>query len=225
MKKFFKCIVYNCDKLLYNLVTIVNIGGSMSKYDQMIEMLEKNNGYLFTSEVEKAGISRTYMARFIKDNNLEKASRGIYITEDTWTDQLYILQIQNPKIIFSGETALYLNQMIDREYSEICVSVPSGHNGFRLRDKGIIVHQENPNVFGMGICEAETNFGNKVRTYNKERCFCDTVKNRSAYEVQTFQTALKSYMRDKGKDLSTLMKYAEVLKIRNEVMKYVEVML
>ena len=175
----------------------------MSKYDQMMEMLKKNNGYLFTSEVEKAGISRTYMVRFIKDNDLEMAARGIYVTEDTWADQLYVLQIRNPKIIFSGETALYLNQMTDREYSEICVSVPTGHNGFRLRDKGIIVHQENPEVFGMGLCEVETNFGNKVRTYNKERCFCDTVKNRSAYEVQTYQTALKSYMRGKEKDLST----------------------
>lgn len=85
-------------------------------------MLIKNNGYLFTAEVEKAGVSRTYMLRFIRENNLEMAARGIYVTEDTWADQLYVLQIRNPKAIYSGETALYLNQMTDREYSDICLS-------------------------------------------------------------------------------------------------------
>ena len=39
-----------------------------------------------------------------------------------------------------------------------------------------------------------------------------------------FQTALKEYMRRKDRDLNKLIKYAEVLKMREEVMKYVEVM-
>ena len=49
-------------------------------------------------------------------------------------------------------------------------------------------------------------------------------KDRKKYEVQNFQTAVKEYMAGKGKNLSRLVEYAEKLKIRDEVMKYVEVL-
>ncbi len=197
----------------------------MKKYEYMSELLQENNGYLFTEQVEKAGISRTYLAKFVQENHLENVAKGIYISQDTWADELYILQIRNPKIIYSGETALYLQSMIDREYSDICITVPPRFNRTRLRSKGVIVHQEKQSIYQLGITEVETNYGNIVRTYNKERCICDMIKYRKKFEVQQFQTAIKTFMRDKEKNMSRLMQYGEQLKIRDEIMKYVEVML
>ena len=197
----------------------------MNKYQQMEFFLQKNHGYLFTSEVEKASISRTYLARFVKENQLEKVAKGIYISPDTWPDKLYILQICNPRIVYWGETALYLHGLLDREYSDIYVSVPPKYNQTRLREQGIIVHQEKQEIYELGIVEIETNFGNRVRTYDKERCICDLVKNRKKVEVQHFQTAMKTFMGDRTKNLSRFLMYGEKLKIRDELMKYVEVML
>ena len=169
----------------------------MTKTDLIRNNIEQNNGYLFMSKIEDFGISRTYILRYVKDNELERVAKGIYITGETWPDILYIYCIRNPQIIYSGETALYLHSLIDREYSDICVSVPSGYNGSRLREKGVIVHQERDGIYGLGMTDCETQFGN---------------------------TALKEYMRRKDRDLNKLIKYAEVLKMREEVMKYVEVM-
>lgn len=197
----------------------------MNKYQQMEFFLQKNHGYLFTSEVEKASISRTYLARFAKENQLEKVAKGIYISPDTWPDKLYILQICNPRIVYWGETALYLHGLLDREYSDIYVSVPPKYNQTRLREQGVIVHQEKQEMYELGIVEIETNFGNRVRTYDKERCICDLVKNRKKVEVQHFQTAMKTFMGDRTKNLSRFLMYGEKLKIRDELMKYVEVML
>jgi len=191
----------------------------------MRRLLQENNGYLFTAQVEKAGVSRTYLAKFVRENQLEKVAKGIYISQDTWEDELYILQICYPKIIYSGETALYLHGMIDREYTDICITVPPRFNQTRLRNRGVLVHQEKLAVYQLGMVEVETNYGNVVRTYDKERCICDMVKNRGNMEVQQFQTAMKTFMRDKAKNMSKLMQYGEQLKIRDEIMKYVEVML
>lgn len=44
-------------------------------------------------------------------------------------------------------------------------------------------------------------------------------------EIQNFQTAIKTYMGDKSKEVSRLLMYAEKLKIKEKVMKYIEVML
>lgn len=66
--------------------------------------------------------------------------------------------------------------------------------------------------------------GNIVRAYDKERCICELIKNRKKYEVQNFQTTVKDYMTGKEKNLSRLLQYAEKMKIRDEAMKYVEVL-
>lgn len=197
----------------------------MNKYEKLNELLKKGNGYLFTSEVEKNEISRTYMAKFVRDNNLEKVAKGIYISEDTWKDELYILQIRYPRIVFSGETALYLHGMIDREYSEINVTVPPFFNRTRLCEQEVVVHQDKMEIYELGIIELKTNFGNTVRTYDREKCVCDMIKCRDNMEIQNFQTAIKTYMGDKSKEVSRLLMYAEKLKIKEEVMKYIEVML
>ena len=139
----------------------------MTKTDLIRNNIEQNNGYLFMSKIEDFGISRTYILRYVKDNELERVAKGIYITGETWPDILYIYCIRNPQIIYSGETALYLHSLIDREYSDICVSVPSGYNGSRLREKGVIVHQERDGIYGLGMTDCETQFGNTVRLYDR----------------------------------------------------------
>ncbi len=197
----------------------------MSKYEYISELLRENNGYLFTAQVERGGISRTYLAKYVQENHLEKIARGIYISEDTWEDELYILQLLNPMIIYSGETALYLQGMTDREYSDIYITVPPKFNQTRLRNKGVIVRQEKQSLYELGIVEVKTNYGNIVRTYNKERCICDTIKFRKKIEVQQYQTALKTFIYDKEKNMSRLIQYGQKLKIEDEIMKYIEVLL
>ncbi|MCC2168943.1 hypothetical protein AAAU34_08510, partial [Gallintestinimicrobium propionicum] len=76
----------------------------------------------------------------------------------------------------------------------------------------------------IGICEIASSSGNLVKVYDQERCICDLIRNRNKYEVQVFQTAIKEYMSSKDKKLSQLIVYADMMGIRDEVMKYVEVL-
>lgn len=197
----------------------------MKKAELLNQMLENNNGYLFTTEVVSSGISKTYLTKFVKTNGLERVAQGIYISADTWEDELFILQKRYPAIVFDGETALYLHGLTDREYSEVHVGVPKGFNPYRLKEKGIIVHTYSDEVYLLGIAEMQTNFHNKVWVYDRERCICNIIVARPDVEVQTFQTAMKEYMSDSKKRLSVLLEYATKLQMRDEVMKYVEVML
>ena len=61
-------------------------------------------------------------------------------------------------------------------------------------------------------------------TLHKERAVCDAVIHRKKMDVQMFQTAMKEYMSDSSRRLQVLVRYAEKLGIRDEVMKYVEVL-
>ncbi len=155
---------------------------------------------------------------------MEKVAQGIYILDDVWPDELFILQSRNKCIVYSGETALYLHSLIDREYSKICFSVPVGANTSHINIESREIRYSRAEIFNVGIGEVTSNSGNMVRAYNKERCICDLIKNRSEYEIQLFQTAIKEYMSSKDKNISKLVEYADILEIRDEVMKYVEVL-
>ena len=195
----------------------------MSKFE-LIEKLNKD-GYIFTSDVVAAGISKTWLAQYVKDNGYERVAQGVYISPETWPDELFILCRAYPKAIFSGETALYLHLLVDREYSNITVSVPANFSGQRLRDKGIIVHKERDSLYGLGKTQIETNYGHVVSVYNMERSICDMVKNRKFYDVQTYQTALKEFFRKENVDYSKLLEYATALNIKQDIKKYLEVMI
>lgn len=195
----------------------------MGKNEILQQLIEENNGYLLSSMVIERNISKTFLAKYVKENNLERVARGIYITEDVWPDELYIMQVRNASVIFSGETALWLHGLIDREYSEICVSVPTGYNATHLKAENVQVKYASKNSYGLGVCAVPSMSGNMVRAYDQERCICDLISARKKIEVQNFQTAMKEYMSGKGKRLSKLIEYAEKLGMRDEVMKYVEV--
>lgn len=196
----------------------------MNNNEILQKLIEKNNGYLLSSMASERNISKAFLAKYVKENKMERVARGVYITEDVWPDELYIMQTRNAAVIFSGETALYLHGLIDREYSEICVSVPAGYNATHLKTGNVQVKYASKNSYNLGICTVPSMSGNIVKVYDKERCICDLISDRKKIEVQNFQTAMKEYMSGKGRKLTRLITYAEKLGMRDEVMKYVEVL-
>ena len=196
----------------------------MTKLDIIEQLVEEDNGYLITAKAVDAGISKPYISKYIKEHDMEKVAHGMYILDDVWPDELFVLQQRNKNIIYSGETALYLHGLIDREYSHICFTVPVGYNASHINKKNKEVHYVNSNIIDMGICEIQSSSGNMVRLYNMERCVCELIKERKKYEVQLYQTAIKEYMSSKDKNLTLLLEYATKLGVRDEVMMYVEVM-
>ena len=194
------------------------------KKDELRKLSDRNNGYLFTADVLCMGISKTYLAQFVKENGYERVGHGIYAAPDIWPDELYLLQKKNLRIIFSGETALYIHGLTDREYSRVEVTVPQGYNAVHLRKKKVKVRTLKENLYEMGKTVAESVYGNPLAVYDKERSICDAIIDRKKMDVQIFQTAIKEYMSDPDRKLQILVQYAEKLHMRDEIMKYVEVL-
>ena len=196
----------------------------MSTSDILESLIEKDNGYLITSKAVESGVSKPSVSKYVREHDMEKVAHGIYILDNVWPDELFVLQQRNKNIIYSGETALYLHGLIDREYSHICFTVPTGYNATHIKKKNKEVRYVNSEILDMGACEIPSSSGNLVKVYDKERCICDLIKDRKKYEIQLYQTVIKEYMSSKEKNLSRLIEYAVKLGVRDEVMMYVEVM-
>ena len=88
-----------------------------------------------------------------------------------------------------------------------------------------MVRYPSKDIYSLGVCKVPSSSGNLVRVYDKERCICDLIKDRTNVEVQNFQTAIKEYISNKDKKLTRLVRYAQALGVRDEVMKYMEILI
>lgn len=73
------------------------------------------------------------------------------------------MQVRNSVVIFFGETALFLHGLIDREYSEICVTVPTGYNASHLKNGNEQVRYASKKTYDLGVCEVASGSGNMLR--------------------------------------------------------------
>ena len=157
----------------------------MTKKEKIENFIEEYNGYLITSLVCSEDISKTYIAKYIKEHDMEKVSRGLYIMDDVWPDELFILQQRNSAIIYSGETALYLHGLTDREYSSVCVTVPQGYNASHLKDNdfNVSVKYAAPDLYKIllmfvkQIFEDFENLENKKESNLNKTCCCRPAVN------------------------------------------------
>ncbi|HPJ76906.1 MAG TPA: abortive phage infection protein, partial [Clostridia bacterium] len=125
----------------------------------------------------------------------------------------------------SHETALFLHGLMEREPSQITVTVKFGYNASHLVNNGIRVITAVDNYFSIGRNKTKTNFGNTVDVYDMERTICDIIRNKKDMDPQVYQTAIQEYMKSSEKKLPVLMRYASIFRIDNIVRTYTEVML
>ncbi len=197
----------------------------MGYEEKLNKLIKEKDGLIFTKEVEAEGIPRQYLTLFVKAGKIERVSRGVYITPNTFDDEMYRLQAINQRIIFSHETALYLHDLTDRDPLEWSVTVPFGYNATHLKDEGIKVYTIKKSLHELGVTKLKTQFERDIRVYNRERTICDIVRNRNNMDIAILNDGIKRYLESKDKNIPLLMRYAQDLDIQNVLRNYVGILL
>lgn len=191
-----------------------------------LKKIVRDNGYLYTKDVTKAGIRREYLKKYLDRGSLIRESRGIYSFADSMSDEFALLQSRCKKGIFSYGTALYFHGLSDRFPQMISMTVPKNYNVFYLKEELLHVefHRIKPSLWDIGIIEINSPQGGKIKIYNKERCICDIIRNRKRTDPQIFAQALKGYFASKDRDNIQLIEYAKKFHIENKVQEYMEIL-
>lgn len=82
--------------------------------EKLRKLIQTKDGVILTKEVQNAKIPRQYLMILMKKNELERVAQGVYVTPDTFKDEMYCIQVRSDKVIFSHETALYMHDLTDR---------------------------------------------------------------------------------------------------------------
>lgn len=192
---------------------------SNKEKESKLELLSKErNGHLTSADLFSNGFTKYDVSRFVNAGLLERISRGKYLFRNTMDDEFRLIQLNNSKMIFSNETALYLHDMTGRFPTEFSVTTESGYH---LRNTSLKVYYVKPELLFVGMMEMENYFGNKVFVYDKERTICDIIKNKNRIEMQVYTEGIQSYFLDGKPNLKKLSEYAKLLGISRKVMEVV----
>lgn len=190
---------------------------------EIIESIMKmNNGYVTSKELSNLGIHRMYLNIMKEKGMIEKVGSGIYIDSNKIEDSYYVFNLSMPNTIFSHMTALYFHGLsIKAPDDKYDITVRKTYNSKHLKKHEVFYVSDD--IYELGLTEAETPMGNRVRVYDIERCICDIIRSKNRMDLEHVKYSIREYIKRKDKDLVKLSKYADKMGIKKEVMDFVEV--
>lgn len=206
-------ILYQCES-----------NGDIMNYKKIIlDYAKNNNGIVTRKEIKDKNIPTIYLSRLVEEGSLNRVQRGIYLSEEGVNDEYYFLQHRFTQIIFSHATALYFHGLTDLIPNKIVVSVPYSYKINKI-PANLEVRYVKENIVNLGVTQVETNVGNMVNAYDKERTIIDIIINHDYVDRETYTTAIRNFMKSNDKDINKLFMYALKMDAIDEVRNVIEVL-
>jgi len=209
----------------YYIDIFVNQGVVIKMNETLHEAIRAYGGMISTKQVQDLGISRQTLTNYVRAGAIERVGSGIYILPDMIEDDMYALTLHSKWIIFSHDTALFLNHLAERTPFAHSVTIPSNASVPKNLKLQCNSHYIKPELYLLGATVRKTTFGHEVPCYDAERTICDLFRSRSRYSVELISDAVKAYANCTEKDLNRLSEYAEQFHIMKALKPYLEVLL
>lgn len=197
----------------------------MTALEILKDIANKNNGLILTRSATDNGVSRAMLSQLCKSGKIERIAMGQYIFADELNDEMLSLSVRSELIIFSHESALFLNRISERTPFEHTVTIPSSKTLSRSISELCKIYYIKDELHTMGKKQLNTPMGNSVWAYDMDRTICDIVRSRNRMADETFISSIKNYVASSNKNLANLSLYATKMGILPQVRQYMEVLL
>lgn len=197
----------------------------MTDKGKIKEFLEASpDGTITAEQVTAMGLHRSLLQELVENGEIYRFGRGLYVRNNVWEDDFYLLQRKYGRGIYSHDTALYLLGYSDRTPAQYTMTFPKGYNSPSLKQESIKIKRVVPDNYSFGVIELRSPCGNPIRVYDLERTLCDILRG-SGSDIQIVTAAMKKYAASKERNIHRLMQYAEQLRVKPKVQRYMEVLL
>ena len=192
-----------------------------SNIDIIESIMKMNNGYVTSKELSNLGIHRMYLNIMKEKGMIEKVGNGIYIDSSKIEDSYFVFGLELSNIIYSHMTALYFHGLsIKAPNDKYDITVPNNYFNYKIKNHNVFYVDKN--IYELGLTQVDTPMGNKVKSYDIERCVCDIIRSKNRMDSEFVKYSIREYIKRKDKDLVKLSKYADKMGIKNEVMDFME---
>ncbi len=162
----------------------------------------------------------------VSNGSLIRLERGIYATPELIEDEYFLIQMKYSRGVFSGFSAMYLQNMSDHLPENYHMTFPKGYNSKTLREdpRPIVIKRVMPKLYDMGITVINTAYGNPVRVYDRERTLCDILRGQGI-DADLTKHAMREYVGSGDVNIRKLVSYADALHVRSKIDSYIRVLL
>lgn len=192
----------------------------MKLSNKIVKFIHNNGGILKTSDFISLGYSKTTLGNYLKAGFLKKIAQGIYILPKFEVCKYYELTFHSKTMVFSHETALYLNKLIEKEPIKYSITIPKNTMLTPYIKNQCNCFYVKPEIYRLGICGVKTPMNRIVACYDHERTICDVFRSEKRVGEKILIKALKNYAKWRGKDLDKLYNYAKMFRIYRELRRY-----
>ena len=129
----------------------------MDAREKIEELLEASkDGTITAAQVTEAGLHRSVLQELVKDGEIYRYGRGLYVWSSAWEDDFYLLQRKYGRGVYSHDTALYLLGYSDRTPAKYTMTFPKGYNAPSLKQENLIIKRVVPENYEFGQTQIES---------------------------------------------------------------------
>jgi predicted transcriptional regulator of viral defense system len=206
------------------IVYINNEAVMQKRYEEIIFYMRKNNGFIRTNEVLKKKINNKYLSELLAQNVITRPKRGLYMLKKyNFSSSLVEVSKIVPNGIICLQSALSYYNISTVEPNSYILAVRQGVKIKLPEYPPIELHYYSKVQFETGVKDIVID-GHKVKIYDMEKTICDVVRYRNKIGIDVMRQALNEYLARKDKKISVLYSYAELLRVKNVLKKYMEVL-
>ncbi|CAH1206235.1 hypothetical protein PAECIP111893_02479 [Paenibacillus plantiphilus] len=200
--------------------------------DQIIiaaeRVLEQQNGIARTRDFLSAGISPYYVKKLESIGEIVRVKQGIYRHSNQMNEPLdEIIEVSKlvPKGVICLLSALSYYELTTFNPWEYQIAIHRGGKKPKLPDyPPIKIIYLADAQFNTGMDEVHIE-GAAVKIYDREKTICDIVRYREKIGIDLMKEGLRNYLKSPEKNITKLVSYADKLRIRTVLQKYLEVLI
>lgn len=179
-------------------------------------VFDKHNGILTLDQAVDHGLTKESLRKAHLRGDLEKVSGGIYLLDNSYSDELYTTQLRYSKGIYSHETAVMLHSLSTYSPFVYHLTFPRGYNLNNLEQQHIYSHHMTLDKINIGVEKTESWHGNLILVTNLERTVVDMLNNKNAFPG-IIDEVIDNYLWSEDKDFNKLKKYAKIFGAEKQI--------
>ena len=186
----------------------------------IIETLQKQGGFMTTGEVKGRG-EYEQLRRATKDGTLLRIRKGIYVEASALANNMIDVERIVPNGVLCLYSAFAYYGLSTQVPSATCIAIDAKRK-VRLPAYPLIdLYFWKKENLEFGVTQ-KTISEYTVLITDMERTVCDAVKYRHKIGFDVCGEVIDSYLKKDNRNISTLHKYAEKLRIKNILTTYLE---
>lgn len=190
----------------------------MNKTEKKIKkVFKEHGGFARTRDIITAGIHSRDIKRIKDEGKIIRVKRGLYRLSEIplISNQGFIdLARSVPDGVICLLSALSFYELTTFNPSVISMALCRGRRRPKIEYPPAEFYYFSTKQFKAGIDKVNIKNHN-IKIYSPEKTICDCFRYRSKLGIDTVKEALSNYLKRKDRDLESLLKYAEICRVKS----------